>query len=354
MSEHVLDRLGAYLDAELPPAEAAAVSGHLRECPRCSRHLEELGAVDRLVRSLAAEPADGYFDSLPGRVRERLAPPAKRRSAPPLWTLAAAAALLLAVLTPLTLQRMRPVMPAAEEARPAAGAVQPMPATPSVAGVPPEATAPKPQPRARESKRASEATADEDVGAVVIEPTPRSIPIPRPGAAGAESGQMGTNAFVDPWDTVANQRRVDEAAAARKEADLPAPEGRARDEEAPAALARSNQSAPFASGLAAGERSAPPSPTQARYRALLARRADTADEARALREAWRALARDVALDPAADEIREQAVEAAAETYRLTGDPRDLDELRRDAGAYLARADALRAERVRELLQELER
>lgn len=353
MSEHVLDRLGAYLDAELPPAEEAAVSGHLRECSQCSRHLEELGAVDRLARSLSAEPADGYFDSLPGRVRDRLAPRAKRAGGPPLWTLAAAAALLLAVLTPLTLERIRPAVPAAEEPRPAPGPAQPRPATPSVARVPAEAAALKPQSRPHESKRAAEANLDKEVGALVMESGTRTIPSPPPGAAGSASGQAGITAFVDPWDSLANERRAAEAAA-RKEADLAAAEGRARDDEAPQAPARSNQSAALAHGVAGGAPTATTSPTQARYRALLARRADTAEDARALREAWRALARDVAPDPAADEIRERAVEAAAETYRFTGDPRDLDELRRDAGAYLARADALRAERVRELLRALER
>jgi hypothetical protein len=186
-----------------------------------------------------------------------------------------------------------------------------------------------------------------------MEPAPRTIPVPLPGAAGASSGQTGISAFADPWDVLAREEQAAEAAA-RKEADLTAPDERARSDEAAAAPARSNQSAPFASGLAGGAPSATASPTQARYRALLARRADTVEEARGLREAWRALARDVALDPAADEIRERAVEAAAETYRFTGDPRELDELRRDAGAYLARADALRAERVRELLRALER
>jgi len=376
VSEHVLDRLGAYLDAELPSAEEAAVSGHLRECPQCARHLEELGAVDRLARTLAVEPGQGYFESLPGRVRDRLAPRPKRASGPPLWTLAAAAALLLAVLTPLTLRQIRPVAPAAEAPRPAPGPPQPTPATLSVARVPSEALPAKPIARAPEAKRASDAKVDKEVGALVMQPAPRTIPVPRPGTASGGAGQAGISAFVDPWDTLANARHAEEVAAARKrQAAEAAAEAQARSleldgavagassderdtatprEEAPAAPARSNFAAPPAAKSASAPAGSIASGTEARYKALLVRRAGTADEARALREAWRALARDVAQDPAADEIRERAVEAAAETYRFTGDPRDLDELRRDAEAYLARADALRAERVRELLREFDR
>src|SRR5262249_14791000 len=154
-----------------------------------------------------------------GRVRDRLAPRPKRASGPPLWTLAAAAALLLAVLTPLTLQRIRPVAPALEALRPVPGPPQSAPATSSVARVPAGAPpAAKPPARAPEPKRLSDKL-DKEVGALVMQPAPRTIPVPRSGAASAPSGQVGTNAFVDPWDTLANERRLEEAAARKREAE---------------------------------------------------------------------------------------------------------------------------------------
>ena len=375
MSGHVVDRLGAYLDAELSAAEEAAVSGHLRECPGCSRHLEELQAVDQWARSLPAEPAPGYFDGLPGRVRNRLAPRPKRARGLPVWTLAAAAALLLAVVTPFTLKQIPPPgSPAAEVPRPVPGPPQPTPEAPLVARAPLETpAAAKPAPREHVSKREAESKIDKEVGAVVVEPAPRTIPVPRPGAAEG-TGQSGVNAFQDPWDSLVNERRANEAAVRSRQADAAAAEPQAgsleldgaaagassdaRDaatpsEEAPAAPARSSFAAPPAAESSSGLAGLIGSGTEARYQALLARKAGMADEARALREAWRSLARDVAADPAGDEIRERAVEAAAEAYRISRDPRDLAELRRDAEAYLARADAQHGDQVRGLLREFE-
>ena len=60
--------------------------------------------MDEAVASIAAEAPQGYFETLPARVRSRLEPKAATRRVP-VWTWAAAAALLLAVVTPLTLLR---------------------------------------------------------------------------------------------------------------------------------------------------------------------------------------------------------------------------------------------------------
>src|SRR5206468_3601629 len=107
MSEHVRDRLSAYLDQELVSMERTVVETHLHGCEACRWHLETLAAVDSAVRALPIEAPSGYFDALPGRVRARLERPAPRvRQVPlrlPAWTWAAAAALVLGVVTPLTM-----------------------------------------------------------------------------------------------------------------------------------------------------------------------------------------------------------------------------------------------------------
>src|SRR5207247_536689 len=97
----------AYLDQELVSMERTVVETHLHGCEACRRHLETLAAVDSAVRALPIEAPSGYFDALPGRVRARLERPAPRvRQVPlrlPAWTWAAAAALVLGVVTPLTM-----------------------------------------------------------------------------------------------------------------------------------------------------------------------------------------------------------------------------------------------------------
>jgi hypothetical protein len=96
-------------------------------------------------------------------------------------------------------------------------------------------------------------------------------------------------------------------------------------------------------------------PADALYARLLAASppADAAT-ARARRDAWRAFARDHASHAGADEARVRALEAGAELYRLGQDTRDLESLRVDAAAYLARPDAAQPDRVRALLREIDR
>jgi GGDEF domain-containing protein len=89
-----------------------------------------------------------------------------------------------------------------------------------------------------------------------------------------------------------------------------------------------------------------------RYAELLTRQPGSRDEARALREAWRALVED-GLDPArADEARVRVIRSGLAAYRLGGSPDDLLQLQSDAALYLARADARQRERVREWLRGL--
>ena len=111
MSAHVEDRLSPYLDGELSAGERDRVESHLRGCPACARHLEELRAVDAAARALPLEAPAGYFGTFSGRLRERL--PQRRARRWPAWALAAAAGLALAVLVPLSARRVVSPVPEA-------------------------------------------------------------------------------------------------------------------------------------------------------------------------------------------------------------------------------------------------
>jgi hypothetical protein len=120
---------------------------HLAACAECSAFLEVLALVDSAVAQLPL-PQTESDDGFAARVRARIeaagarAPQARGRRpsalrALPAWTWAAAAALLLAVVTPLTLRELR-----APRERPALEAVAPPAASAPSPGVPVAAPAP--------------------------------------------------------------------------------------------------------------------------------------------------------------------------------------------------------------------
>jgi Putative zinc-finger len=125
------EQLGAYLDGELEASARAAVDAHLRECAECGAHLLDLSAVDDAARALPLSVPEGYFDEFAPRVRSRLARKTPARWRPPVWGLAAAAALLLAVITPLALQEHRAAAPTTAVDRAAPAPAAPEPAAPS-------------------------------------------------------------------------------------------------------------------------------------------------------------------------------------------------------------------------------
>ena len=61
MNGHERERLSAYLDGELAPAERAKVAAHLGACAECAARLAELAAVDEAAAALPAEAPHGYF-----------------------------------------------------------------------------------------------------------------------------------------------------------------------------------------------------------------------------------------------------------------------------------------------------
>lgn len=103
MTHPTPERLGAYLDGELDAGARAAVDTHLVECAECAAHVADLSAVDDAAREVPLAAPAGYFEDFAPRVRARLET-RTRRWHPPVWGWAAAAALLLAVVTPLALR----------------------------------------------------------------------------------------------------------------------------------------------------------------------------------------------------------------------------------------------------------
>jgi hypothetical protein len=123
------------------------------------------------------------------------------------------------------------------------------------------------------------------------------------------------------------------------------------DADAPATPEAKKAASPAKSDLAAREaekRAASPAP-RLRFRDLVAEVAESVDDARRLREQWRAFVAQGAPFRQADEARVRIVEVGIRAFRLSNDPADLLLARRDAEAYLRRDDAAQGDRVRSLL-----
>ena len=322
MSGHERERLSAYLDGELPAAERAEVAAHLAVCPECAELLAAFAAVDEEAGSLPAEAPDGYFEGFAARVTARLAaerPLATRSRRLPAWTWAAAAALLLAVVTPLTLRRAPAVAPAAPPATPEAPAApetRPTPAAPLRKAAPPAAL-----------------------------PAPAAAPAPREARAKAESREEAA-ADVAKAPTPAAPFAAEAARA--QGADAPA----ARAEPALSAANRTRAEVDFGleGGVAGGvEGGVPGGVIGGGIGGVDRAPARTPEEWRRRRDEWRTFAASAPAGPRADEARVRAIEAGWEAWRLSGSDDDEAAFRRDARAYLERGDALQKPRVERLL-----
>jgi hypothetical protein len=407
VSEHVFDRLSAYLDDELSAAERERFRGHLASCPECARRLEGLAAVDGAIRELPEQAPAGYFEALPGRIRSRLAAaeaPARTGGRVPAWALAMAAALVVGVLAPLTLHHnQQPALPApalppealarmreapppqAKEFAPPATLVEapapttlpPMALSVPASGRPPDARAERLEAatRARQS-RPEQGTLGAD--AIVAEAAPRSTSPPAPAAAAngraqTPEGQPGFARAPQPAAPKLAEQRVAQEAEPRKQEAAQAeaaaalavvvtasPERRAKeqvagfadpeDQAAADRLGKTDERG-SASGSAKGTQLADGLFT---FRALLGRSPRDASEARALREAWRRLAGELAAAAEADEARVRVLEMGAAAWRFERLAEDRALLEKDVAAYLARQDARQAPRVRALRDGLSR
>jgi hypothetical protein len=358
MSSHERERLSAYLDRELPPGEQAAVEAHLAACPECAAFLAGLAEVDEPAASLPAEPPAGYFEDFPARVRARLE--ARKSALPvrrvPAWTWAAAAALLLAVVTPLTLRQLRP--PSVGAPSPVTVTVPPAPAK-AESATPEEPRRPEPSPAVRPGRQAEKrgpapavapaAAPPATVPAVARAPA-LELPAPVPARAASKDEAVAEGVFApEPAAPPTGSGVSREAEASREKG--------ARDRLRPAAARANAESAsPALSAAAAGAAAEAPDAQAPEdvFRRLESVRPRSAAEWRRLRDRWNAAAA-VEADPLrADEARVQAIVAAREAWRAGGDESDEGVFRRDATAYLQRGDALQKPRVERLLAETRR
>ena len=370
MDPHVTESLSAYMDGELPARDREAVAAHLRGCPSCSIHLDELRAVDAAARELPLSVPDGYFEAFRGSLRKRLegSRPARRRLAPA-WALAAAAALVLAVLTPRLLLDRGPTSPASRSVpAPTLGAPPPAPAPADgrdrvAEAVPeaPRATLPPGQPaRPAAGSRLQQGRLEEQKQRSAAAPpaAPPAVPAPEP-AAKADSPAAKADSPAAAANAAAREKDADELralgyAGAPAEDRLAKTPPAAKAEAETGAAGYADEAKARRDKAAVGalqERVAPAG--EGRFGLLARRTAGSAAEARSLRDAWRAFARDQPAGPHADEARVRAIEAGAEAWRRGKDEKDRAETRKDGHAYLARPDALQADRVRAALRSLD-
>lgn len=397
MSAHERERLSAYLDGELPVGERAEVAAHLATCSQCRSELGEMEALDKRARELPLDAPPGYFDTLPGRVRDRiegLSParrpaPARTRRRLPRWTWAAAAALILGVVTPLTLRQMAPsspAPPAIEAARSEPGAPLPASRPAGLEGRLADRADEEVAPGATE-KREKEAPLRAHEQGARAEPEPffAAAPAPPPGPPPAAPKRSGGKA-----DAPVAAAQAPPAMAESRPLEL-AKDTRGFARAAPGVVAETESleekvagpsEAPrletamatdAVSSHAGGEAAASPAGEAGRRRLAQADKKSAADEDtasftglarsnapadaagwRERREAWRGFVARHPESPHADEARVRVVEAGLEAWRAGGDPRDLDLAREDAAAYLARDDAALEDRVRSALDAADR
>lgn len=411
MSTHPsVEQLSAFLDQELPDADRLPLEDHLRTCDVCAAHLAELAAVDEAARSLPLEEPAGYFDDFAARVRARVGTGKPRRMLP-VWSWAAAAALLLAVVTPLALRERAAQSPTAavvREEAPAVGA----PALPSAAARPQapfqdaEAKMKKedralPETRERQRNEAemhdrlqqrdrpaeravelqkqlsqdklesapepadsapappaahlAEKTADDPGALGYVVPAPAAAPARSQRQHGPRSQQ-----FVPPPQTAAPGPVADgefaasvapvaaDTAEGLREADV----ANGRDLGS-ARAKRADASDPGAmAGAAAGGGEGVETRLGATTSVAKPATARTGDEARRRREAFRKMVGERPDDASSDEARVGVIEEGVRAFRLEGRAEDRAQAERDGRAYLARPDALQAARVRALLKAL--
>ena len=362
MSGHEHERLSAYLDDALPPGERAQVAAHIHACAECAGRLAELAAVDGAVASMPSEAPQGYFEALPARVRSRLEPRAAARRLPA-WTWAAAAAVLLAVVTPLTLLRRSDIgsgnppreIPAAaapelakSQATLESRANEAARAEPK-AETQPQRPAPalaSPATKKRESGFAAAPTeADVGVTRAPAAPAMAQSAVPAPPASREEEVAAPLSDAGAMVEAVAPEARNQAKASGDRRAES------SRDAVAPMASDEARLARGRAGGAAAGTVASPKLVAgEAEWQRLDAARPRTPAEWRRLREDWR---RFVARDPAhpqADEARVRVIEAGREAWRSGLDPADEALFRNDAASYLERDDAVQKERVAGLLR----
>jgi anti-sigma factor RsiW len=363
VSSHEHERLSAYLDGELPAGEREEVAQHLAACAECAARLAEFAAVGDAAATLAAGAPSGYFEALPGRVRARLEPRAAHRL--PVWGWAVAAALLLAVVTPLTLRRL----PAPEST--SAGRPAPAAAPPAAEPVPLQSAATPAPPQGAADERVAAERLQAETGRGASPAAPKAAA--RRADARKDQASKGEEGFAGaPFDSDHEQpatgrllpgrpeRRALDERDARARENAVAPDAAAAPAEqktaaaAPEAQAKAALAAPPSAGARIEERVAAASTplTDDEWRRLAAARPQSAEEWRRLREGLRRFAETAPEGPHAPAARLRTIEAGHSAWQASRDPDDEAVFRADAEVYLQRDDARDADkaRVRRLLR----
>jgi hypothetical protein len=360
MSGHEHERLSAYLDDALPPRERAQVAAHIHACAECAGRLAELAAVDGAVASMPSEAPQGYFEALPALVRSRLEPRAAARRLPA-WTWAAAAAVLLAVVTPLTLLRRsgsghppREIPAAAAPELAKSQATLESRATEAARAEPKAETQPQrpapalasPAPKKRESGFAAAPTeTDAGVTRAPAAPAVAQSAVPAPPASREEEVAAPLSDAGAMAEAVAPEARNQAKASGDRRAES------SRDAVAPMASDEARLARGRAGVAAAGTVASPKLVAgEAEWQRLDAARPRTPAEWRRLREDWRLFVAREPAGPQADEARVRVIEAGREAWRSGLDPADEALFRKDAAAYLERDDAVQKQRVAGLLR----
>ena len=310
----------------------------------------------------------------------------------PVWTWAAAAVLVLAVVTPLTLDRLdrdgNPVMPEAAVVAPREAVAD---AAPAKALEEHDEAVPADQEQAPETQAKREAGRRLEDHAGEPSPAFAAAPLPEPtlGAASSSATLSGASGAANARPVVAPAPES-RARERRRDAPAPAPESpvyaegealeeglttapdlrrqvgkddvAARDvasEAAPAAVTAprkgqraASQAVQVQGGFVSEEKKGALDPEEARAFARLA--SDTPSSAtawRERREEWRGFASAHPQSRRVDEARVRVIEAGLEAWRAGGDPDDLARARADADAYLERPDARQTERVLRALED---
>ena len=74
LHEHVLDRLNAYLDRTLSPADSSVVRRHCESCPSCRAGSEKVSAARGAMPAMSGNPSSLRAAWLRGLGREGVGP----------------------------------------------------------------------------------------------------------------------------------------------------------------------------------------------------------------------------------------------------------------------------------------
>jgi len=140
MSEHVHEQLSQYLDNELAAPERAKFEAHVASCAECRREVEQLRALDHLVKSKDAPPklAADYWDWHRQQIWKRIRAERRQPQLEPfrprfIWFRLAAVAGGVAIVLVVVVAGWRMMLPGAVKETGPRAVLEEKPAAPEVA-----------------------------------------------------------------------------------------------------------------------------------------------------------------------------------------------------------------------------